>query len=111
MKSPGTPRGRRHTRDHTDTPPKGNPQRAARAEAHPHSTSSPPPVPKLHTPSEAAGILAVRESWLRRKAGQRLIPCTFLGKHLRFSDADLTAIADSGHQQPVHPRGRRNRPA
>jgi len=62
-------------------------------------------------PGEAAGILSVRESWLRRKAGQRLIPCTYLGKHLRFSDTDLAAITESGHQQPVHPRGRRSRPA
>jgi hypothetical protein len=29
--------------------------------------------------------MAVRESWLRRKAAARAIPCTFLGKHLRFS--------------------------
>ena len=45
----------------------------------------------LHTVAEAAGILKVRESWLKTKAAARLIPCTFIGKHLRFSDdAPLT---------------------
>jgi excisionase family DNA binding protein len=38
----------------------------------------------LYTPAQAAALLAVKESWLRRKAGQRAIPCTFVGKHLRF---------------------------
>jgi excisionase family DNA binding protein len=50
----------------------------------------------LHTPAEAAALLAVRESWLRRKAGRREIPCTFLGRHLRFSPGDLTSIAQAG---------------
>jgi len=50
----------------------------------------------LHTPAEAAALLAVRESWLRRKAGRREIPCTFLGRHLRFSSDDLTSIARTG---------------
>jgi hypothetical protein len=39
----------------------------------------------LYTPGEAAQPLKVRESWLRKKAAARLVPCTFLGKHLRFS--------------------------
>ena len=38
------------------------------------------------------------ESWLRRKAGQRLIPCTKLGKHLRFSPDDLARITQNGAQ-------------
>jgi excisionase family DNA binding protein len=54
----------------------------------------------LHTPAQAAALLAVKESWLRRKAGQRAIPCTFLGKHLRFSTHDLRAITTRG-AQPV----------
>lgn len=47
---------------------------------------------ELHTVAEAAGILKVRESWLKRKAAARLIPCTFVGKHLRFSDSDIAEI-------------------
>ncbi len=46
----------------------------------------------LLTPGQAANLLQVRESWLRRRAAQRRVPCTFLGKHLRFSPADLTQI-------------------
>ncbi|WP_086010821.1 helix-turn-helix domain-containing protein [Sciscionella marina] len=50
----------------------------------------------LHTPKEAADMLSIRESWLRRKAGQRKISCTYVGKHLRFSDADLKSLVNSG---------------
>ncbi|MFF1607369.1 hypothetical protein ACFVYA_06260 [Amycolatopsis sp. NPDC058278] len=44
--------------------------------------------------------MTIGESWLRRKAGQRLIPCTFVGKHLRFSDEDLRAIVAAGRRGP-----------
>ena len=47
----------------------------------------------LLLPVEAAGLLKVRESWLRKKAAARLIPCTFLGRHLRFSPHDIAAIS------------------
>lgn len=61
------------------------------------SESSPHPVAGadaslLYTPAQAAALLQVRESWLRRNARTRTIPCTFLGRHLRFSPADLAAI-------------------
>lgn len=65
---------------------------------------------RLYTPAEAAILLAVRESWLRRKAGQRRIPCTFVGRHLRFSAADLAGIVENGatpamrHSAPRRPR-------
>lgn len=62
---------------------------------------------RLYTPAEAAQILSVKETWLRRKAGTRSIPCTFLGRHLRFSAADLRTITEQG-AQPA--RARRGRP-
>jgi hypothetical protein len=62
----------------------------------------------LYTPAEAAALLRVRESWLRRRAGARLVPCTFLGRHLRFSPSDLAAIVTE-HAQPVGTRRRRRR--
>jgi excisionase family DNA binding protein len=62
----------------------------------------------LYTPAEAAALLRVRESWLRRKVAARLIPCTFLGRHLRFSAADLAAIV-ANHAQPAGVRRRRRR--
>ena len=54
----------------------------------------------LRTPAQAAQLLAVPESWLRRKAAARAIPCTFLGKHLRFSPADLAALTTAAAQPP-----------
>lgn len=65
----------------------------------------------LYTPAEAAALLAVRESWLRRKAGRREIPCTFLGKHLRFSSDDLTSIAQTGARpaRSTRPPAKRHR--
>ncbi|MER7894307.1 helix-turn-helix domain-containing protein [Micromonospora sp. NPDC094482] len=68
--------------------------------------------PRLYRPAEAAARLRVPESWLRRRAGRRQIPCTFLGKHLRFSEADLAAIIATAAQPSTgrrHP-GRRPRP-
>jgi hypothetical protein len=64
----------------------------ARASGNP---PAPQPVPllPLYAPAEAARMLAVPESWLRRRVTARLVPHTVLGKHLRFSHADLVAIA------------------
>ncbi len=62
---------------------------------------------QLYTAAEAAGILKVRESWLKTKAAARLIPCTFIGKHLRFSDEDIAEIMKAGAHQPITLRERR----
>jgi hypothetical protein len=62
---------------------------------------------QLYTAAEAAGILKVRESWLKTKAAARLIPCTFIGKHLRFSDGDVAEIMKAGARPPVTARERR----
>jgi excisionase family DNA binding protein len=69
----------------------------------------------LYTPGAAARLLAVRESWLRRKAAARAVPCTFLGRHLRFSRADLEAIAQAAahppHTTPEPSAGRQLHPS
>jgi excisionase family DNA binding protein len=87
-------------------------------------TAMPPPIPRsthsvptsadptstdplLYTPAQAAQRLQVRESWLRKKAAAREVPCTFLGKHLRFSTADLAAIVDACARAAVGRKGRR----
>ncbi|WP_246250215.1 helix-turn-helix domain-containing protein [Actinomadura litoris] len=62
--------------------------------------------PLLYSPEEAAELLGVKASWLRRKAADRAVPCTFVGKHLRFSRADLEAIVAVG-ARPVRWRQRR----
>jgi excisionase family DNA binding protein len=63
--------------------------------------------PVLYTPAEAAHRLRVRESWLRKKAAARTVPCTFLGKHLRFSPADLAAIVAAAARPATGRRPRR----
>ncbi|MFD4636991.1 helix-turn-helix domain-containing protein [Lentzea sp. NPDC058436] len=55
-------------------------------------------VQVLFTPGQAARLLQVRESWLRRRAARRAIPCSFLGKHLRFSQNDIEQIAAAAAQ-------------
>ena len=67
-----------------------------RSEAVPDGDSVVAQVRLLHTPAQAARLLSVRESWLRRMAGRREIACTLVGKHLRFSDADLRSIVQRG---------------
>ncbi|MFD1045491.1 helix-turn-helix domain-containing protein [Kibdelosporangium lantanae] len=52
----------------------------------------------LYTPDQAANLLQIRASWLRRKAAARAIPCRYVGKHLRFTRSDLLAIADQSAQ-------------
>ncbi|WP_091311132.1 helix-turn-helix domain-containing protein [Micromonospora chersina] len=66
--------------------------------------------PRLYTPAEAAALLRVPESWLRRRAGRRQIPRTFLGKHLRFSAADLAAIIAAAAEPATRRRRRAGRP-
>lgn len=82
---------------------RARPSTAARAVhpgSEPHSSTFDDGPPRLYTPAEAAQFLRVPESWLRRQAGQRRIPCTYLGKHLRFSVANLRDIADAGSRPP-----------
>lgn len=56
----------------------------------------------LFTAEQAGVLLAVPGSWLRDRAAARAIPCRRLGKHLRFSLADLTRIAEMA-ARPAHP--------
>ncbi len=62
----------------------------------PDRSEQPDPASRriLYTPAEAATLLAVKESWLRRQAGQRTIASTMLGKHLRFSDRSSPSMPD-----------------
>ena len=75
---------------------------AARGDAQSAAAPSDPGalVLPLYTPAEAAKLLAVRESWLRSRAAARTVPCTFVGKHLRFSHADVVRIAAAGATAP-----------
>src|SRR5690348_4828325 len=93
------------------------PPRARRPRPEPTHTSSAAgtdaaatTTPVLYTPAEAAQLLKVRESWLRKKAGARQVPCTVLGKHLRFSATDLATIITAAAQPAVGRRPRRRAP-
>lgn len=58
--------------------------------------ANPASEPLLYTAQQAADMLQVPVSWLRKKASARAVPCTFVGKHLRFSRDDITAIIAAG---------------
>lgn len=90
-----------------------NPGSPPRTATQPVAAGSPGPADQhvtavdpgqLLTPAAAAQLLAVPASWLRRKAATRQVPCTFVGKHLRFSHADLAAIIAAGTRPAI--RGR-----
>ncbi|NUT52788.1 MAG: helix-turn-helix domain-containing protein [Saccharothrix sp.] len=57
------------------------------------NSDSSPSAPILYTPEQAAAMLQVRPSWLRRRAAARAVPCRLLGKHLRFAKQDIEQIA------------------
>lgn len=58
-------------------------------------------APLLYTAEQAAALLQVPASWLRRKATARAVPCVFLGKHLRFSTHNLEMIIKAGAYTPT----------
>jgi excisionase family DNA binding protein len=55
----------------------------------------------LYTAEEAAEILRVKKSWLKRQAAARKIPFTMLGRSYRFTSAHLSAIVRMHEQAPV----------
>ncbi|MBW4717338.1 helix-turn-helix domain-containing protein [Saccharothrix obliqua] len=55
----------------------------------------------MYTPEQAAALLQVRPSWLRRRAAARAVPCRFLGKHLRFTRQDIDDIAAASKHTPT----------
>jgi excisionase family DNA binding protein len=83
-------------------------RRPAQFPGHIDAQKATPKDLRVFTPAEAADLLKVGESWLRRKAAERLVPCTFVGKHLRFTAADIAAIVAAG-ATPATGRRRRRR--
>lgn len=67
----------------------------------PHTT---PPslgmVASLLTVEEAAERLNVPASWLRKRVAERKVACTRLGRHIRFTQEQLTQVVESC-AQPV----------
>lgn len=50
--------------------------------------------------AEAAEVLNVPETWLRKRASAGLVPCTRLGRNIRFTDEHLRDIIAAG-ESPV----------
>jgi excisionase family DNA binding protein len=65
----------------------------------------------LYTPDEAAAMLRVSVSWLKRKAGAGEIPSTQLGRRRLFSHADLEAIVTPPEPPAGVPRSTSTRPS
>lgn len=58
----------------------------------------------LFTAEQAAQVLQVPPSWLRKKAAAGAIPHTRIGRHLRFSERDLQRLIEAGQRGPTDAR-------
>ena len=76
--------------------------------------SAEPAQGALLTLPEAAAILKVPESWLRRRVAGRTIPFTRLGRYIRFTRDQLARIVNEAEETPLlvapHGLSRRARP-
>jgi excisionase family DNA binding protein len=59
------------------------------------------PFLSLRTVAEAAVLLRVPETWLRRKVSRREIPFTRVGHYVRFSAEDIQTIVRDGARPPL----------
>jgi excisionase family DNA binding protein len=73
------------------------------AVAHPETTVVEAETLRLLTADQAASLLQVPASWLRKKAAAGLIAHTRIGRHLRFSTSDLQNLVKNGHRAPHNP--------
>jgi excisionase family DNA binding protein len=68
---------------------------------------------RLYSIREAAEVLNVPFTWLRDKVTAQQVPYTRLGRHVRFTEAQLTEIVIDGERvvgaAPVSLTGRRRR--
>jgi excisionase family DNA binding protein len=93
-------------REHDSPPPDAAPAHDDKTPAPPsstHRTHEPDDLVSqqlLFTTTQAAALLEVRASWLRKKTAAGLIPHTRLGRHVRFSQDDLAAIIRDGARTP-----------
>ncbi|QTF71242.1 helix-turn-helix domain-containing protein [Arthrobacter woluwensis] len=63
----------------------------------------------LHTPEEVAELFRVGTDTVWRKCRNREWPHMRIGRHYRFSKADILAIQDLLRPVPVKPRARTKR--
>ena len=56
---------------------------------------------RLMTTEEAADVLSVSYSWLKKAAQRGEAPCTRIGRAVRFSQSHVQAIVDAGERRSV----------
>jgi excisionase family DNA binding protein len=57
--------------------------------------------PVLLTLEEAAEILSVPVSWLRKRVANHALPCTRLGRHIRFTREQVAGIVEAAAEPAV----------
>lgn len=53
------------------------------------------------TTEEAADLLTVSYSWLKKAAQRGEVPCTHIGRAVRFSSAHVAAIVEAGERPAI----------
>jgi excisionase family DNA binding protein len=59
--------------------------------------------PLLLTVEEAAEVLSVPVTWLRKRVANQAVECTRLGRHVRFTHEQVAAIIDAATQPVLAP--------
>ncbi|MFJ9127694.1 helix-turn-helix domain-containing protein [Streptomyces sp. NPDC102340] len=73
------------------------------ATGHRDERAAPAQELRLFTAVQAAGLLQIPASWLRKKAAAGQIAHTRIGRHLRFSSTDLQQLIKNGGRTPGRP--------
>lgn len=55
------------------------------------------------TTEEAADLLNVSYSWLKKAAQRGEVPCTHIGRAVRFSQAHIRSIVEAGEKRIIVP--------
>lgn len=63
--------------------------------------TDPVPPQVLFTFAQAAAMTALPESWLRKAVANRTIAHRRVGKHVRFSQADIADLVSNAETQPA----------
>lgn len=56
---------------------------------------------RLYNKQQAAQLLGMSVSWIKKAVAARSIPCTFVGGQIRFTAAHLRAITEAGEVVPT----------
>jgi hypothetical protein len=65
-----------------------------------------PNSPTMSNGTAQAAILCVSHSWLKKAAQRREVPCTHIGRAVRFSRTHLEEIIAAGEKPPIQTQQR-----